>query len=121
MAFAVYTSNMLERLADRLAERVVRSPLAPLEKETVVVMSVGMGRWISQRMAERLGVWANFEYLFPTVLIERIFGIFSGGGARFRRSTAKSCHGVSSPSSPIVSRVMGTGRSPPISATAKTN
>ena len=37
--------------------------LAPLERETVVVMSVGMGRWISQRMAERLGVWANFEYL----------------------------------------------------------
>lgn len=81
MAFAVYTSNMLERLADRLAEKVMQSPLLPLEKETVVVMSVGMGRWISQRMAERLGVWANFEYLFPTVLIERIFGSFSGEGA----------------------------------------
>ncbi len=81
MAFAVYTSSVLERLADRLAEKVIRFPLAPLERETVVVMSVGMGRWISQRMAERLGVWANFEYLFPTVLIERIFGIFSGGGA----------------------------------------
>ncbi len=73
MAFNVYTSDMLERLAESLADRV-RLPLrSPLEKETIVVMSVGMGRWISQRMAERLGVWANFEYVFPTVMLERVF------------------------------------------------
>ena len=79
MAFNVYTSNRLERLADRLAGRVVLSPPAPLEKETLVVMSVGMGRWISQQMSQRLRVWANYEYLFPTAMVERIFEAFSGG------------------------------------------
>lgn len=73
MSFNVYTSGMLERLAENLASRVRRPLRSPFEKEVLVVMSVGMGRWLSQRMAEHLGVWANYEYVFPTDMIERIF------------------------------------------------
>ncbi|HSV95596.1 MAG TPA: exodeoxyribonuclease V subunit gamma [Spirochaetota bacterium] len=80
MSFNVYTSGMLETLAENLASRLRRPLRSHFEKETIVVMSVGMGRWLSQRMAARLGVWANFEYVFPTVIIERIFGSLAGQG-----------------------------------------
>ncbi|MCU0843807.1 MAG: exodeoxyribonuclease V subunit gamma [Spirochaetes bacterium] len=80
MSFNVYTSGRLETLAENLSSRVARPLRSPFEKEVMVVMSVGMGRWLSQRLAGRLGVWANFEYVFPTVMIERIFESLAGQG-----------------------------------------
>jgi len=68
----LYTSNHLEALFDALAG-VVAEPLpSPFEPETIVVQSRGMETWLSMRLAERFGLWANAEYPFPRALIQRV-------------------------------------------------
>lgn len=69
----VWQSNRLERLADRLAD-IVREPVgAPLEPETIVVQNSGMKRWLSMRLATRLGVCANVAFSLPAELVWRVF------------------------------------------------
>ena len=73
MPFNLITSNYLENLADRLAE-VVAAPLpSPLEREIILVQSKGMERWISMRLAEKLGVWANAWFPFPNAFVHEMF------------------------------------------------
>lgn len=68
----LYAGNRVERLADALAE-TLRAPLPnPFERDVLVVQSRGMARWLSLRLAERIGVWAQAEFLYPSVLIERL-------------------------------------------------
>ncbi|EIJ43052.1 exodeoxyribonuclease V, gamma subunit [Beggiatoa alba B18LD] len=69
----IYTSNQLECLRDELVQ-VLQNPLEnPLEKETIVVQSKGMERWLSLQLAEQLGVWTNAEFPFPDKILWRIF------------------------------------------------
>jgi exodeoxyribonuclease V gamma subunit len=76
MALRIYTSNRLEELVESLAE-TVREPLSsPLERETIVVQSRGMERWLSQELARRFGVWAACDYPFPSAMVGRIFRAF---------------------------------------------
>jgi exodeoxyribonuclease V gamma subunit len=76
MSLTIYTSNRMERLADDL-ERVVRAPrpapCTPLSRETIVVQSKGMQRWLSMELASRIGVWANCEFPFPNKVVQDIF------------------------------------------------
>jgi exodeoxyribonuclease V gamma subunit len=61
----LYQSNRLEKLMAFLAGVVavpLRSPFAP---EIVLVQGKGMERWVSLRLAERLGVCANIEFPLP--------------------------------------------------------
>ena len=61
----LFTSNRLETLAARLAERL-RAPLAlPLRPETIVVRNKGMERWLKLELARRHGVCANCVFPFP--------------------------------------------------------
>jgi exodeoxyribonuclease V gamma subunit len=76
--FLLYRSNRVERLADALAD-VVQTPLAdPFARECVVVQGPGMERWLSMRLSERLGVWANPWFPFPRTLIELILDAYLG-------------------------------------------
>jgi len=54
---------------------VIKSePLSsPFEKETIVVQSRGMERWLSMRLAEYLGVWANGDFPFPNKIVWDMF------------------------------------------------
>ncbi len=62
----IHQSNRLERLADLLAE-FCRQPVgAPFEPEHIVVPNPGMARWLSLRLADRLGVCANVEFPLPS-------------------------------------------------------
>ncbi len=63
-------SNRTEALADALAAKVRHHPLAPFEKDVVVVQSRGMERWLMLALTERLGVWANPWFPFPRAFIE---------------------------------------------------
>lgn len=68
----LYASNRLERLADALAQ-TLRAPLPdPLAREIIVVQSRGMARWLALQLAERLGIWAQSDFLYPATLIERL-------------------------------------------------
>ncbi|HWR01192.1 MAG TPA: exodeoxyribonuclease V subunit gamma [Chlorobaculum sp.] len=70
----LYTSNRLEELVSALGEMVEKRPLeSPFRKELIVVQSRGMQRWLSMRLASRLGIWANGEYPFPNALVQKLF------------------------------------------------
>ncbi len=78
----VHHSNRLERLADRLCE-VIAAPLGPaLAPETIVVPNPGMARWLSLAVAQRLGVAANLDCVFPAAFVWRVL---RAQGPRARR------------------------------------
>jgi exodeoxyribonuclease V gamma subunit len=86
----LFVAGSLEPLADRLAD-VLAEPLAdPFAPEVVVVPADGVRRWLTSRLAQRLGatapgaadgVVANVEFLFPATLVRRALGEGSGLGA----------------------------------------
>ncbi|MEN8142413.1 MAG: exodeoxyribonuclease V subunit gamma [Thermodesulfobacteriota bacterium] len=92
MPLYLHTSNRLELLGDALADLSVSSPLAPLEKETVVLQSGGMARWVSMHLAARLGVSANLDFPFPNSFVDRIFRAVlpeDTGGKRLEKQRLK--------------------------------
>jgi exodeoxyribonuclease V gamma subunit len=70
VAFRLYRSNRVERLAEALCGVVSGELRSPFERECVVVQGPGMERWLSAFLAERLSVWANPWFPFPRTLIE---------------------------------------------------
>ncbi len=75
----LYQSNRLEILADRLAERLAEPQGNPLAPETLVVQHSGMARWLSLRLAKRLGVCANVEFPLPAAFVWRLVGALLPG------------------------------------------
>jgi len=72
-------SNRTENLADALASRVRQEPPGPFEKETIVVQSRGMERWLTLALSERLGSWSNPSFPFPRSVIEQVLARLSIG------------------------------------------
>ncbi len=70
----LFTSNKLEILLAKLADRYVlihqKNALIP---ETIIVQSLGMARWLSLRMADKIGICANLNYPFPNTFIDSVF------------------------------------------------
>jgi exodeoxyribonuclease V gamma subunit len=74
-------SNRTEILADALASRVCDEPLGPFETEAIVVQSLGMERWLTLALAERLGIWSNPSFPFPRAVIEQLLGNLLAGSS----------------------------------------
>jgi exodeoxyribonuclease V gamma subunit len=69
----VHYSNRLEILADQLAE-LVRQPCgSAFLPEIVIVQSNGMARWLSLRLAQRLGICARVCFPFPAAFVWDLF------------------------------------------------
>ena len=63
--FVLHTSNRAENLIEHLV-KILETPQDDVfAKEVFLIQSQGMERWLSQQLAEKRGLWANFEYLFP--------------------------------------------------------
>jgi len=75
----LYSSNHLEILADTFAEIIHSKPLAPFQKETILVQSRGMARWLAMETAGRLNIWANCDCPFPNTFIRNIFALLLYG------------------------------------------
>jgi exodeoxyribonuclease V gamma subunit len=66
MAFILHNSNKTENLIEHLSYIISQSPLkSPFDKETFLIQSQGMERWLAQQLASSLGVWGNYQFLFP--------------------------------------------------------
>lgn len=64
--FILHTSNRTENLVEHLASVLHHDPLpSPFSKEIFVIQSQGLERWLSQQLAARFDVWANYQFLFP--------------------------------------------------------
>lgn len=73
MPLRIYTSNRMEQLVSVLGD-IVSVPLkSPYSRECIVLQSKGLQRWISMRLAERFGVWANCDYPFPNRFVSDTF------------------------------------------------
>lgn len=67
------TGSSQQLLAETLADSMLKSPVSPLERETIVVLSNGMARWLSMELASRHGVAAGLEFRFPNDLLDDCF------------------------------------------------
>ena len=77
----LYRSNRVENLAAALAD-ILRQPAGePLEREAVVIHSSGLERWIKMQVAQRLGICANVEFIYPHVLLARLMEAVTAGEA----------------------------------------
>ncbi len=65
--FHLYRSSSTERLADTFVQMITApgSALPADQDEWVVVQGRGMERWLSQRAAAQLGVWAGAQFPYP--------------------------------------------------------
>ena len=64
--FFLHSSNKTENLLEHLITVLETVPLPSVfDQETFLIQSQGMERWLSQQLAGRLKVWANFDFLFP--------------------------------------------------------
>ncbi len=64
----LHQSDKLEILAEILAAEH-RPPASPFQADTIVVQSLGMGRWVSLRLADRLGICANVKFTLPAAYV----------------------------------------------------
>jgi exodeoxyribonuclease V gamma subunit len=71
--FTVHTSSSLTRLSAKLAGTMAENPAPPLVPETVVVLSNGMGRWLSMELAAAHGVYAGVDFRFPNDTLDLFF------------------------------------------------
>lgn len=71
----LHTSNRLETLLEDLVAVVQRPLPSVLQPEIVVVQSVGMGRWLSLRLAEEQGICANVQFPFPRRFLSEVFRV----------------------------------------------
>jgi len=64
--FILHSSNKTENLLEHLATIIGTMPLnSPFAKEVFLIQSQGMERWLSQQLALKFDVFANFDFLFP--------------------------------------------------------
>ncbi|WP_411728610.1 exodeoxyribonuclease V subunit gamma [Methyloglobulus sp.] len=64
--FILHSSNKTENLVAHLVSVISNAPLdTPFAKEVFLIQSQGMERWLSQQLASRFHVWANYQFLFP--------------------------------------------------------
>lgn len=68
----VHRSNSLQPLFDELALEIAHRPPDPLRPETIVVDSVLHGRWLSEQLARRFGVWANPHFPFLRAFLDEL-------------------------------------------------
>jgi len=62
----LHTSNQQEVLSQKLASWLVKSPLSdPFTRETIVVQSLGMRRWLQLEIARHLGICTQIDFPFP--------------------------------------------------------
>jgi exodeoxyribonuclease V gamma subunit len=82
----IHHTNHIEELIDPFVE-VVSQPLeGKLEKEKILVQSVGMGRYFITKAAEKTGVFANFEFLFPQKFLTELckfYGVDSTADSKY--------------------------------------
>ncbi len=65
--FILHSSNKTENLLEHLSTIIHTAPLSfPFAKEVFLIQSQGMERWLSQQLAAKFQVFANFEFLFPS-------------------------------------------------------
>lgn len=71
--FILHSSNKTENLLEHLSAIINMAPLSsPFKDEVFLIQSQGMERWLSQQLASKAQVFANFKFLFPEVFFSQM-------------------------------------------------
>ena len=73
MPLNTYISNDIENLAGKLAETIRSKPLELYQKESIVVQTEGMNRWLSVKISEKNKIFSNFEFFSPNNILFELF------------------------------------------------
>ena len=72
MTTTVHTSNQLDRLIEPLCDLITGPSCSPFTAMPVVVHSQGLARHLTMRIADRLGICANVDFVRPEALAGRL-------------------------------------------------
>ncbi|MGV8122418.1 MAG: exodeoxyribonuclease V subunit gamma [Candidatus Xenobiia bacterium LiM19] len=72
-------SNRVEWLVKKLIGVLKTSSGDPFQTEMVVVQNMGMEHWLSQRIADTLGICSNIRFFHPNSFIDAAFQAIQGG------------------------------------------
>jgi len=79
----IHRSNRLDILFNGLSD-VVSLPLSDAyRRETIIVPSLGMERWLVSELSRKFGVWTNAEHPLPRAFIDQVFRALLGNSTTF--------------------------------------
>ena len=80
MGLSIFSSNdvlsLQERIGDKIKEQVLT--MDPFQPVYIVTQTEGMNVWLKTKLAEHLGITANFVFLNPKELVTRVNKIIGG-------------------------------------------
>ena len=65
-----YTGNRLEKLAAVCANLMQKNPLPPLSRETILIQTQGMERWLSLELARLNGIFSSYAFISYDNLVD---------------------------------------------------
>ncbi len=81
MAFRLFRANRVENLLAYLLAELRAAEGDPMRAEVIMVQNAGMATWLARNLADRFGVCAGVEFLFPRRVIQRAFAAALGEDA----------------------------------------
>lgn len=78
--FMLVHGNRAEELCDIAVNWIIKNPLAPLEKETILVQSNGIAQWLRQQIASS-GIAAALDFSLPSSFVWRAYRAILGADA----------------------------------------
>ncbi|MHB1286468.1 MAG: exodeoxyribonuclease V subunit gamma [Leptospirales bacterium] len=86
----LHISNQMERLTEHLLDEIGAAPPAPWDSLMILPQNPTLGRWLSFRIADRLGVSMNVDTPLPGVWVRDFLEMVcspTAGGFHFDRTT----------------------------------
>lgn len=81
MALRLFRANRVENLLAYLLAELRAAQGDPMRSEVIMVQNPGMATWLARNLADRFGVCAGVEFLFPRRVIQRAFAAALGEDA----------------------------------------
>lgn len=78
MSLEIIVSPSIEELVSKMGSYISNCPPSVFQPVTIVTQTSGMDNWLKYRMAEKLGIAANFRYLKQADLIGRVYSWLGG-------------------------------------------
>lgn len=76
MAIKLQVSNSLTQLAISLCDNLKRENSSVFQPYFLVTQTDGMNNWLKLQMAQNLGIAANYKFLKPNDLIQKVYNLF---------------------------------------------
>jgi exodeoxyribonuclease V gamma subunit len=73
MSINIITNVSHYKLLENLISNIKLNSTNPFKKQTIVIQSNGMARWLSLNIADKFNITANINFLFPYKLLSEVY------------------------------------------------